>query len=171
MATQQGRRIAPTVRQAVARGERATPTRTRTRSRRPGAGRRSPRRAAGAPRRGKAAATAPLPLGPALAFLRDLRAGMEAGRTRSARSPAPRRGLPRDVREGLDAAVRRLAGDYHEDEWGFDEEFAESVFPLLELAVRPLVAGAGRGRRATSRPTAARCSSPTTRGSCPGTRR
>jgi 1-acyl-sn-glycerol-3-phosphate acyltransferase len=42
-------------------------------------------------------------------------------------------GLPRDVREGLDAAVRRLAGNYHEDEWGFDEEFTESVFPLLEL--------------------------------------
>jgi 1-acyl-sn-glycerol-3-phosphate acyltransferase len=42
-------------------------------------------------------------------------------------------GLPRDVRDGLDAAVRRLAGDYSEDEWGFDEEFTESVFPLLEL--------------------------------------
>jgi 1-acyl-sn-glycerol-3-phosphate acyltransferase len=27
----------------------------------------------------------------------------------------------------------RFAGDYHEDEWGFDEEFAEAVYPFLEF--------------------------------------
>ena len=29
--------------------------------------------------------------------------------------------------------VRRLTGQYHEDEWGFDEEFAEATFPLFEF--------------------------------------
>jgi 1-acyl-sn-glycerol-3-phosphate acyltransferase len=86
----------------------------------------------GAPRRGKSAATGALPLGPALAFLRDLRAGLEAGSSPPTALVGAAAGLPRDIREGLDAAVRRLAGNYREDEWGFDEEFTESVFPLLE---------------------------------------
>jgi 1-acyl-sn-glycerol-3-phosphate acyltransferase len=85
------------------------------------------------PRRDTGAATAPLPLGPALAFLRDLRAGLDAGRNPAGALAGATAGLPRDVRDGLDAAVRRLAGDYAEDEWGFDEEFTESIFPLLEL--------------------------------------
>jgi 1-acyl-sn-glycerol-3-phosphate acyltransferase len=29
--------------------------------------------------------------------------------------------------------VRRLRGEYHEDEWGFDEGFAEAVFPAFEF--------------------------------------
>ena len=29
--------------------------------------------------------------------------------------------------------ARRLRGDYHEDEWGFDEEFAEAAYPFFEL--------------------------------------
>jgi len=114
------------------------PTRTRTRERggTSGPGTVDPQSApprGDAPRRGKAAATAPLPLGPALAFLRDLRGGMDAGANPLAALAGATAGLPRDVRDGLDAAVRRLAGNYHEDEWGFDEEFTESVFPLLEL--------------------------------------
>ncbi len=28
---------------------------------------------------------------------------------------------------------RRLRGDYHEDEWGFDEEFAEAAYPFFEF--------------------------------------
>jgi len=28
---------------------------------------------------------------------------------------------------------RRMAGRYHEDEWGFDEEFAEAVYPFFEF--------------------------------------
>jgi 1-acyl-sn-glycerol-3-phosphate acyltransferase len=28
---------------------------------------------------------------------------------------------------------RRVRGDYYEDEWGFDEEFAEAVYPLFEF--------------------------------------
>lgn len=29
--------------------------------------------------------------------------------------------------------LRRMAGEYHEDEWGFDEEFAEASFPVLDF--------------------------------------
>jgi 1-acyl-sn-glycerol-3-phosphate acyltransferase len=90
------------------RGDGRTRTRTKTRDPAAAAGRtgaaargpEAPPPRGGAPRRGRAAATA---------------------------------GLPRDVREGLDAAVRRLSGNYHEDEWGFDEEFTESIYPLLEM--------------------------------------
>jgi 1-acyl-sn-glycerol-3-phosphate acyltransferase len=84
------------------------------------------------PRRGRSAATGPVPLGPAIAFLRDLRAAMEGGANPATAVVSATAGLPRDIREGIDAAARRLAGDYSEDEWGFDEEFTESVFPLLE---------------------------------------
>lgn len=43
--------------------------------------------------------------------------------------------------EGLKAALsevagrlgRRVTGEYSEDEWGFDEDFAEAVFPLFEF--------------------------------------
>lgn len=40
---------------------------------------------------------------------------------------------PESVRDVLDRAVRRLRGDYTQDEWGFDEEFVEIVYPLFEL--------------------------------------
>ncbi|MFZ9669778.1 MAG: lysophospholipid acyltransferase family protein [Solirubrobacterales bacterium] len=49
-------------------------------------------------------------------------------------------GPPAPLPEGLDdalqlvgRAVRRARGEYREDEWGFDREFAESVFPALEF--------------------------------------
>ncbi len=32
--------------------------------------------------------------------------------------------------------LRRATGEYHEDEWGFDEEFAEAVFPMFEFLYR-----------------------------------
>jgi 1-acyl-sn-glycerol-3-phosphate acyltransferase len=110
------------------------PTRTAPRPTASAAGTGTDRGAAGAgvPRRGSAAATGPLPLGPALAFLRDLRAGFDSGAGLLGALTMAVAGLPRDVREGIDAAVRRLGGDYREDEWGFDEEFTESVYPLLE---------------------------------------
>ncbi|MBN8868161.1 MAG: acyltransferase family protein [Solirubrobacterales bacterium] len=37
------------------------------------------------------------------------------------------------VQSTSDKLLRRLAGEYHEDEWGFDEEFTETVFPLFEF--------------------------------------
>jgi 1-acyl-sn-glycerol-3-phosphate acyltransferase len=37
------------------------------------------------------------------------------------------------VQTTMDKIVRRMAGEYHEDEYGFDEEFTETVFPLFEF--------------------------------------
>jgi 1-acyl-sn-glycerol-3-phosphate acyltransferase len=39
--------------------------------------------------------------------------------------------LPREARESVQRVVRRLEGRYPEDEWGFDEEFAEMVEPFF----------------------------------------
>jgi 1-acyl-sn-glycerol-3-phosphate acyltransferase len=41
--------------------------------------------------------------------------------------------FPREVREAVDRALQRAAGDYPEDEWGFDEEFATALRPLLDF--------------------------------------
>ena len=41
--------------------------------------------------------------------------------------------LPGDARRALERAARRLDGDYREDEWGFDEEFADLVLPFLDF--------------------------------------
>jgi len=67
----------------------------------------------------------------AIAFMRRLRTGLDSGLELP---EALRRGataLPRDARETLNRIVDRLDGDYTEDEWGFDEEFAELVEPLF----------------------------------------
>jgi 1-acyl-sn-glycerol-3-phosphate acyltransferase len=40
---------------------------------------------------------------------------------------------PRGIRERAEAALRRLDGDYSEDEWGFDEEFARLVEPGFDF--------------------------------------
>jgi 1-acyl-sn-glycerol-3-phosphate acyltransferase len=42
-------------------------------------------------------------------------------------------GLPREARDRVSAALRRLDGDYQEDEWGFDEEFADLVEPVFDF--------------------------------------
>jgi 1-acyl-sn-glycerol-3-phosphate acyltransferase len=44
-----------------------------------------------------------------------------------------RAALPPELRDTVDLAVRRLTGDYDEDEWGFDEGFADAVDPLLRF--------------------------------------
>jgi len=62
--------------------------------------------------------------------------------------------LPRDTRRAVERAARRLDGEYREDEWGFDEEFADLVLPFLDFLydrwwrVRTLGAGnvPGHGR-------------------------
>jgi len=41
--------------------------------------------------------------------------------------------MPGWSREVLDRAVRRMRGAYEQDEWGYDEEFVEIVYPLLEF--------------------------------------
>jgi len=66
-------------------------------------------------------------------FLRGLRGGLDAGLELPeavARSAAE---LPRGTRERAGAAMRRLAGDYQEDEWGFDADFVEAVEPFFDF--------------------------------------
>jgi 1-acyl-sn-glycerol-3-phosphate acyltransferase len=73
---------------------------------------------------------------PAISFLRRLRGGMEQGQDPLSSLAGATWGLPRDARESLAAISRRLAGRYPEDEWGFDEEFAEAALPLMEFLHR-----------------------------------
>ncbi|MGB0121076.1 MAG: lysophospholipid acyltransferase family protein [Solirubrobacterales bacterium] len=40
------------------------------------------------------------------------------------------------VQSSSERMLRRLAGEYHEDEWGFDEEFAEAAFPIFDFLYR-----------------------------------
>ena len=51
-------------------------------------------------------------------------------------APARLRDLPGAVASSATEAVRRRSGDYREDEWGFDEGFAEAALPGLELLYR-----------------------------------
>ena len=82
-------------------------------------------------------------------------AGSRPGSTRW-RPPSEAAGsLPGRLRYAIEPVVRRLQGDYHEDEWGFDEGFAEAVFPLFEFLYELLVAGRGRGGPQRARRTAA----------------
>jgi 1-acyl-sn-glycerol-3-phosphate acyltransferase len=72
-------------------------------------------------------------LWPAVGFLRRLREGVEGtGDLPSAVADALV-GMPRDARESLSIMLRRLGGDYPEDEWGFDEQFADAALPFLEF--------------------------------------
>jgi 1-acyl-sn-glycerol-3-phosphate acyltransferase len=89
-------------------------------------------RAAQGPRRGEAAAQA-FPFGPVLAFLRRLREALAGGAEMPGALAEATAALPADAREALEHGLRRLEGDYTEDEWGFDEGFTEAVFPLLEF--------------------------------------
>jgi 1-acyl-sn-glycerol-3-phosphate acyltransferase len=66
-------------------------------------------------------------------FLRGLRGGVESGLDPLAAAQQAAGSLPQRLRSAVDAIVRRLQGDYHEDEWGFDEGFAEAVFPIFEF--------------------------------------
>jgi 1-acyl-sn-glycerol-3-phosphate acyltransferase len=69
-------------------------------------------------------------------FLRSMRGGVEAGLDPLAAAQEAAGSLPGRLRSATEAVVRRLQGDYHEDEWGFDEDFAEAVFPLFEFLYR-----------------------------------
>ena len=42
-------------------------------------------------------------------------------------------GLARDLGRAIDIVAKRLRGDYEEDEWGFDPEFAAAAEPLLSF--------------------------------------
>jgi 1-acyl-sn-glycerol-3-phosphate acyltransferase len=67
----------------------------------------------------------------AVAFMRRLREGLDAGLELPDAVRGGARALPRDARETVQRVLRRLEGDYPEDEWGFDEGFAELVEPFF----------------------------------------
>ncbi len=74
------------------------------------------------------------PLGPAIAFLRRLRQGIERGPVAVPGAAVDALGsFPGEVREAVDRALQRAGGDYTEDDWGFDEEFATALRPLLDF--------------------------------------
>jgi 1-acyl-sn-glycerol-3-phosphate acyltransferase len=65
--------------------------------------------------------------------LRRLREGLDAGLELPEALGRGAAGLPREARDALRRAARRAEGRYSEDEWGFDEDFAEAARPLLDL--------------------------------------
>lgn len=66
-------------------------------------------------------------------FLRGVRRGVEGGLDPLAAAQQAAGSLPTRLRSAIEAIVKRLQGEYHEDEWGFDEGFAEAVFGLFEF--------------------------------------
>jgi 1-acyl-sn-glycerol-3-phosphate acyltransferase len=70
---------------------------------------------------------------PAVGFLRRLREGLDAGVELPEAISRGVAGLPGGARDVLRRAARRIDGGYEEDDWGFDEEFVELVFPFFEF--------------------------------------
>jgi 1-acyl-sn-glycerol-3-phosphate acyltransferase len=66
-------------------------------------------------------------------FLRDVRLGIEDGLNPLGAAQRAAGGLPGALRDAIEQLSERLRGEYHEDEWGFDEQFAEAVYPLFEF--------------------------------------
>ena len=66
-------------------------------------------------------------------FLRELRHGVEGGMDPFAAAEAAATALPDRLRAALEVLSRRARGEYREDEWGFDEDYAEAVYPLFEF--------------------------------------
>jgi 1-acyl-sn-glycerol-3-phosphate acyltransferase len=73
-------------------------------------------------------------------FLEGLRLGLEAGLDPASAMARAAPALPEHLRdlserlgEALEVLARRWRGEYREDEWGFDEDFAEAAYPFFEL--------------------------------------
>lgn len=66
-------------------------------------------------------------------FLRGVRTAVDGGLDPLAAAEVASADLPKSLRDGVERMARRLRGEYHEDEWGFDEEFAEGAYPFFEL--------------------------------------
>jgi 1-acyl-sn-glycerol-3-phosphate acyltransferase len=66
-------------------------------------------------------------------FLRRLRSGVEDGLDPVGAAERAAGGLPSSLRSSVELMARRMRGDYREDEWGFDEQFAEAAFPIFEF--------------------------------------
>ncbi|MEA2379263.1 MAG: hypothetical protein QOD13_3170 [Thermoleophilaceae bacterium] len=67
----------------------------------------------------------------ALGFLRRLRQGLDSGLELPEALARGATALPREARDTLDHVLRRIDGDQHDDEWGFDEDFADLVEPFF----------------------------------------
>ena len=84
----------------------------------------------------------------ALAFMRRLREGLDSGLELPDALARGATALPREARATLELVLRRLEGDHEDDEWGFDEDFADLVEPffgfLYERWWRVQVEGAHR---------------------------
>jgi 1-acyl-sn-glycerol-3-phosphate acyltransferase len=66
-------------------------------------------------------------------FLRRVRSGLNNGLDPMTAAERAAVALPKTLRDSVERMGRRLAGRYHEDEWGFDEEFAEAVYPFFDF--------------------------------------
>lgn len=66
-------------------------------------------------------------------FLRRLRGGLNDGLDPMSAAERAAVALPKTLRDSVERMGRRMAGEYHEDEWGFDEGFAEAVYPFFEF--------------------------------------
>ena len=66
-------------------------------------------------------------------FLRQVRHGVEGGLDPLTAAQHAVGDLPRAVGVTAERLLRRLRGEYREDEWGFDEDFAEAVYPLFRF--------------------------------------
>jgi 1-acyl-sn-glycerol-3-phosphate acyltransferase len=67
----------------------------------------------------------------ALAFMRRLREGLDSGLELPDALTRGAAALPRDARDTLQRLLDRLEGDSEDDEWGFDEGFADLVEPFF----------------------------------------
>jgi 1-acyl-sn-glycerol-3-phosphate acyltransferase len=66
-------------------------------------------------------------------FLRRVRSGLNDGLDPMSAAERAAVALPKTLRDSVQRMGRRMAGRYHEDEWGFDEEFAEAVYPFFDF--------------------------------------
>jgi 1-acyl-sn-glycerol-3-phosphate acyltransferase len=67
----------------------------------------------------------------AVAFLRRLREGLDAGLELPEALTRGASALPREARDTLEHVLRRMENGGEEDEWGFDEDFTELVEPFF----------------------------------------
>jgi 1-acyl-sn-glycerol-3-phosphate acyltransferase len=67
----------------------------------------------------------------ALAFMRRLREGLDSGLELPEALGRGAVALPGEARDTLEHVLRRLEGDNEDDEWGFDEDFADLVEPFF----------------------------------------
>jgi 1-acyl-sn-glycerol-3-phosphate acyltransferase len=63
--------------------------------------------------------------------MRRLREGLDSGLELPDALSRGAAALPREARDTLERVLRRLEGDHEDDEWGFDEDFADLVEPFF----------------------------------------